>query len=174
MRGSPLVQKSIPLGVAAAFLMIGLVFNLSLYYRNFDLSPLERQTQSREQTSVSTPSSPEVGKTLEIVESLERPLFSPTRTMYRPPETPASSETLPPPAALVEMLPPTLRLHGIREIAGVRAGLVSLGPSGNEEWIVQGSSIQGWTISEITRDTLTLSHESQIKSYSLFDQGKEP
>jgi hypothetical protein len=95
----------------------------------------------------------------------ERPLFLPSRRPQKPAPAPVAQAAVPvappPPSA------PTLRLVGIIQDPENAAGLVRRG-SGPTLVLRTGDPIDGWSVSEIGPEHLTIRLGDQVQTYRLF------
>ncbi len=103
---------------------------------------------------------------------VERPLFAPTRRFVRPVDAPepepvaeAGEEVLPEPAAAGPGRP-DLRFFGTVRQGGKVAALVT-GDAGVERLKV-GDDVEGWQVTEVTRDRLVLVREGEELAYEIF------
>lgn len=95
----------------------------------------------------------------------ERPLFSPSR---RPPPVAETRSLPPPPAPIAAKAPPNLTFFGTFESAEEVGAAVQVGPHERATVIRFGSYIEGWRVTEISRDRLVLSFDDRTAVFSLF------
>lgn len=101
----------------------------------------------------------------------ERPLFSASRRPQKPPAAPVAQVVVPvaapPPPA------PALRLIGIVQDPENAAGLVKRG-TGPTLVLHAGDPVDGWSVSEIGPEHLTLRLGDQVQTYRLFAAATPP
>lgn len=105
------------------------------------------------------------------VQTLARPLFSPTRRRPAPAREPEpepvaarASEPVAPPPPAVE--PPVLRVLGLRGVGADRAALVD-GADGSA-WLRAGDSVGSWSVSLVGERGLTLEHAERTHEVGMF------
>ncbi|NJS14005.1 MAG: hypothetical protein HC788_04555 [Sphingopyxis sp.] len=119
---------------------------------------------------------PRVASRFELNETYARPLFAPLRRPWtepqaelqpEPPLAPSLTES---PAATLEPTAPLpqLILLGIqRTPAGVKA-LLAAGNGLDASWLLEGQSVEGWTIAQIDRDFIAITLGSARHVISLY------
>ena len=103
-----------------------------------------------------------------LTETVDRPLFSPDR---RPPEPPAGAEQVPEAAVAASTSPaPTLTLSAVIIEPGSRLALLKAASSVTLVRKREGESLEGWTVTEIRPDGVTLTrgenrHELVLRTF---------
>ncbi|MGN8172515.1 hypothetical protein [Agrobacterium sp. 22117] len=112
---------------------------------------------------------------LELPETLTRPLFSPTRReFFEPPEIaeePKEVEPASEPLPVVSMNPPPIKLSGIRILGGNRSALIGYNKAAGSDavWVNEGDTVEGWNISLIRSDRISLTAGSQTIVIALYE-----
>lgn len=107
------------------------------------------------------------------VQTLTRPLFSPTRRPFQKPtmarvQVIKNAVTLPP----VSQPPPErpqLLLLGVSSTPEAKLALVQLGTS-NEQWVKIGDEIDRWTVASISTDQISLELQGSSQEFDLFEK----
>jgi len=95
---------------------------------------------------------------VDLTETLDRPLFSPTR---RPPQAAAAPAPQAPPMRSDEAPPPDMKLSAVVIDAGRRFALLQRFPAGDTVRVAQGDVVDGWVLSEVRADGVTLRKDDQ-------------
>lgn len=95
---------------------------------------------------------------VDLTETLDRPLFSPTR---RPPQAAAAAAPQAPPMHPDAAPPPDMKLSAVVIDAGRRFALLQRFPAGDTLRVAQGDTVDGWTLSEVRVDGVTLRNNDQ-------------
>ena len=152
-------------------------FNLHLSQMEIDTSPLRVDLSQDEAATRKVEGGPRsfLGD-LDLLETLARPLFSPTRRDFvAPPATPAEPVVVVSPAPPVEpatSLPP-IRLEGTRAVNGKYSALIAVGEA-SSNWLNEGDKIDGWTILSVNHDGLALMSGAERASIPLYQNEKAP
>jgi len=168
---------SVVIGFAAAFLFLAGV-NAWLWEREIDISPLETATVS------GTPPAKTYGANslplttqLDLPETLTRPLFSPTRRDFVAPQVVPKpivemvEEVEETPQTSAKAAPPAARLRGTRVVDGRLSALIAINEK-SADWYGEGETLQGWTITSIAPDRMSLTSGSQSVALYLFEPVK--
>jgi general secretion pathway protein N len=95
---------------------------------------------------------------VDLTETLDRPVFSPTR---RPTQAAAAAVLEAPPMRNGEAPPPDMKLSAVVIDAGRRFALLQRFPAGGTVRVAQGDVVDGWTLSEVRADGVTLRKNDQ-------------
>jgi hypothetical protein len=164
------------LGLIAFLLLIMGWVNINWMEEPVDISPLvvkkdvtgDRNTLSRQEN----PGLPETRE--EISETFRRPLFYPSRRPFEPAPPPVevqSAEEVMEPLPVVEPVAPTLpalRLAGISLSGSQRRALLGAADGTVVRWYSAGDNIEGWVLSAINKETVTLASGNDNFRLSLY------
>jgi hypothetical protein len=105
---------------------------------------------------------------------LARPLFAPDRRPWQPPPTLRVVDVVDEAVEVVDTPPPDLLLLGVA-IAGGRASVLIGDMDGNTEpeWVAEGDTVLGWTVTAVSGQSVTLSGGGQEVSLSLYPAAGE-
>jgi hypothetical protein len=96
---------------------------------------------------------------VDLTETLDRPVFSPTR---RPAQVAAAAPVPEAPTMRNnEAPPPDMKLSAVVIDAGRRFALLQRFPAGGTVRVAQGDVVDGWTLSEVRADGVTLRKNDQ-------------
>lgn len=103
---------------------------------------------------------------VDLTETVERPLFSPVR---RPPQamTAPAQEEVAIPALSANAPPPSMKLSAIVIDAGRRFALLQRPAASGTVRVEQGDSVDGWTLSEVRADGVTLQKDDRRHEIAL-------
>lgn len=149
--------------------------NFALVRRPVNISPdySGAKTAQGAGASVETKAS-RIDAGFELTETLERPLFSPTRRKFVPQPVvveevlePAPAE-LPEPPAPVVISKPEINLQGTRRIGTAFSALVQDTTDSPSKWVKVGETLHNWTVAKIDENSLVLSSGSETVTYLLY------
>ena len=95
---------------------------------------------------------------VDLTETLDRPVFSPTR---RAPQAAAAPVPEAAPMRHDEAPPPDIKLSAVVIDDGQRFALLRRFPAGDTVRVAQGDAVDGWTLSEVRADGVTLRKNDQ-------------
>ena len=141
-----------------------------------DISPIKPGRVSLSETSSQTSADAGTAVFGDLSETLERPLFSPTRRKYQPP---LAEETAPPDAPTPVEVPaqpaPVVaapKLLGVTINGDEVAALLQSPSTPNPAWHRMGAGVDGWTITEIDSNSVTFSNGYNREVRTLYDMGE--
>lgn len=120
-------------------------------------APVERRIVT-EAIASAGPSPAPLPALVDLTETLDRPVFSPTR---RPPQAAATPVAEAAPMRPDAAPPPAMKLSAVVIDAGRRFALLQRFPAGDMVRVAQGDTVDGWTLSEVRADGVTLRQEDQ-------------
>jgi hypothetical protein len=158
-------------GFAGALISIA-ALNLAMVSSVIDISPqIMKMDQSQSAKTSENQNDLALSTMSDLTETLERPIFSPSRKDFVEPPPPLeisepASQPVSPQAAPIAA--PSIKFQGTWLVADSASVLISLN-GGTAEWFVEGDTIEGWKIAQITADRMYLAHGSDKVAFSLYD-----
>jgi hypothetical protein len=103
-----------------------------------------------------------------------RPLLAEGRKPFVPKPVIEPATDIPPPEpppTVAEALPaPQIRMLGVLETGSVRRALIADGSTGQQLWLVEGDTIQGWTLTAVEDDQIRLQVDDAEITFNLFEE----
>jgi hypothetical protein len=166
-----MMRFAVPGLVIAPALLVMAWLNWHWHQTSLDVAPIPPERKANlahpEAAASSAPAS-ESGVGSAFFEALLRPLFHPTRRPFEPPAEP--SESVPELAEVfdesvvaftleqepAELEPLAFNLAGISLSSGNKQALLGTSAGADMRWMALGDSINGWTVTAITRNDVIL------------------
>lgn len=101
---------------------------------------------------------------------VDRPIFSPTRRplpLNEGVDIATLEPTTPPPEKEQNAPPPPLRLLGVMGTDNIRQALIQI-DTNEADWMVEGTNLTGWTISEIGPNWLDLKSKNETVRIEMY------